>query len=144
LGEARRAYAVEIKRALQRAGFEDVPRSGAGVIGGIARNGAATQGRLARGTRVSKQAASQLVDTLVARGYVERAADPKDRRRVIVDLTDRGRLAAEAIRAAVEEVDAELLERLGAGGVESMRAGLGALVAVRADRAAEAALSPEA
>lgn len=134
LSEARLAYAAEIRRSLQAAGFDDVPRSGAGVIGGIARNGAAAQGRLARGTRVSKQAASQLVDTLVTRGYVQRVADGEDRRRVIVDLTERGRLAAKAIRSAVEQVDADLHERLGSDGVEHMRAGLAALVAVRADR----------
>lgn len=32
-----------------------------------------------------------LVDTLVRRGYAERAADPHDRRRVLVSITTRGR-----------------------------------------------------
>ena len=40
------------------------------------------------------QAAGQLVDTLVMRGYLERQTDPDDRRRLVVRLTERGAEAA--------------------------------------------------
>ena len=40
---------------------------------------------------LSKQMASQLIDTLVLREYLERRNDPVDRRRMEVRLTGRGR-----------------------------------------------------
>ena len=45
---------------------------------------------------MSKQAAGQLVDTLVLRGYLDRSPDPEDRRRMTVTLTERGAMAASA------------------------------------------------
>ena len=47
---------------------------------------------------VSKQAAGQLVDTLVLRGYLERSVDPEDRRRLTLTLTERGMAAHLATR----------------------------------------------
>ena len=57
---------------------------------------------------LSKQAASQLIDTLVLREYLERRNDPVDRRRMEVRLTERGRTAAIAIRTAIDAVEAAL------------------------------------
>lgn len=47
--------------------------------------GAMTAGRLAELTGLSTGATTRLVDRLVRAGYVERRADPGDRRRVIVE-----------------------------------------------------------
>ena len=88
-------------------------RNGAYVVGAIARTGSPFSG-IIRELGVSKQAAGQLVDTLVIRGYLIRTPDPEDRRRMTVTLTERGRLAAEAAHGAVEEVDPALIERVGA------------------------------
>ncbi|UUU20938.1 MarR family winged helix-turn-helix transcriptional regulator [Streptomyces sp. DSM 40750] len=56
---------------------------------------------------VTKQAASQLVDELVRKGYVERRPHPEDARARLVVLTERGwactRAAEEAAAEAVEE-----------------------------------------
>lgn len=55
---------------------------------------------------VTKQAASQLVDELVRKGYVERRPHPKDARARLIVLTERGwactRAAEEAAAEAVE------------------------------------------
>ena len=80
------------------------------------------------GLGVSKLAAGQLVDTLVVRGYLDRAPDPADRRRLTVTLTERGELAAAAARAGVERVDQELTARVGADHVVHTRATLAALI----------------
>jgi DNA-binding MarR family transcriptional regulator len=77
---------------------------------------------------VSKQAAGQLVDTLVARGYLERTVDPEDRRRLVVHLTERGVAAAEASHDAVEQVDRRLVEAVGEDVVSATRRGLVALI----------------
>ena len=124
---ARGVYATALHTALADAGCDDMPRNGAFVVGAIARNGSPL-GEIIDNLGLSKQRAGQLVDTLVARGYLERAPDPNDRRRMTVSLTDRGRLAAATGRDAVERVDAALAERVGAGAVANLRATLGDLM----------------
>jgi len=127
LRAARRTYAVATVRALVEAGFDDIPRDGSYVISGIARTGAPL-GEIITALGASKQAAGQLVDTLVVRGYLDRAVDPDDRRRLTVSLTARGQAAALAIRSAVEHVDAVLAARVGPEFVLHTRATLAALI----------------
>lgn len=126
LNAARRPYGAAVRRALEGAGFEDMPPRGAFVIGNIDRHGAAMQG-MAASMGVSKQAVSQLVDTLVARGYLERAPEADDRRRVRLTLTARGREAARVARRAVTGVDRKLTQRIGAPAVATARQVLAAL-----------------
>jgi DNA-binding MarR family transcriptional regulator len=52
----------------------------------IIRNGAMTSGRLAELTGLTTGAITGVVDRLESRGMVRRVADPRDRRRVIVDI----------------------------------------------------------
>ena len=80
---------------------------------------------------LSKQAASQLIDTLVLREYVERRNDPEDRRRMGVRLTDRGRTAARAIHAAIDGIEATLVQLIGANQMHGLRAGLAAFAEIR-------------
>ncbi len=127
LASARRTYTRAIRAALIAAGFDDVPPSGGSLLGRIARCGR-NLGDVAGELAVSKQAASQLVDTLVTRGYVERTPDPDDRRRVTVGLTERGRGAAAEIRKAVEGVDAELATKVSHQDLVRARSVLGAIV----------------
>ena len=69
--------------------------------------GGATVTELAVHLGVTKQAASQLVDELVRKGYVERLPHPGDARARLIVLTERGwectraaeEAAAEAVRA---------------------------------------------
>jgi DNA-binding MarR family transcriptional regulator len=128
LAEARRTYGSAIRRALATAGFDDMPRAGARVVGGIARGGGTPLREVALMHAVSKQAASQLVDTLVARGYVLRVPDEDDRRRLSVALTERGVAAAAEIRRAADGVDAAFERAVGAPEVARVRRALGALV----------------
>ena len=130
LRAARGAYGNAIRRELSAGGFEDLPRSGPFVLGGMANHGAAA-GDLVRRLGVSKQAASQLVDVLVLRGYLERRDNAEDRRRLDILLTARGRAAAAAVRAGVESVDRELEQRLSANDLAGLRTGLLALIEIR-------------
>jgi DNA-binding MarR family transcriptional regulator len=129
LRHARTTYGAAMRAALDAAGYEDVPRNGLYVIGGLALEaGAVPLAVLIRQLRVSKQAAGQLVDALVVRGYLERAADAHDRRRLTVNLTERGRAAARVQKAARSEIDAALVARVGAGAVRQTRITLAALI----------------
>lgn len=128
LRHARATYGSAMRRALEVAGYDDIPKNGLYVIGGLALGHADIPlALLIRDLRLSKQGAGQLVDTLVARGYLKRATDQEDRRRLLVTLTDRGRAAAAAQAVARERIDAALLARVGAECIEHTRRALAAL-----------------
>jgi DNA-binding MarR family transcriptional regulator len=129
LRHARVTYGLTMRKALGDAGFDDIPRNGLYVIGGLAlETGEIPLGQLVRELRVSKQAAGQLVDTLVLRGYLERTVDSEDRRKLTVTLTVRGRAAAAAQAAAMGKIDAELISRVGQEDVSRTRRTLAALI----------------
>lgn len=114
LRHGRTAYGAAMRRALDAAGYDDIPGNGLYLIGGLALDrDDIPLGQLIKELRISKQAAGQLVDTLVTRGYLERAVDKDDRRKLNVTLTERGRAAAAIQSAAREKVDAELLACVG-------------------------------
>jgi DNA-binding MarR family transcriptional regulator len=130
LRAARGAYGHAIRHRLLAAGFDDMPRNGPYVLGGMANHGAPAAG-LVRELGVSKQAASQLIDSLVVRRYLDRDVDPDDRRRITIALTERGREAGAAIRAGVQAIDAELADMLTPAQLAGLRTGLTALCEIR-------------
>lgn len=136
LRHARGTYAAAMRRALDEAGYDDIPENGLYVIGGLAMGaGDVPLGRMVQELRISKQAAGQLVDTLVTRGYLTREGDPVDRRKLVITLTERGRDAAAVQGAARDRIDADLHARIGDSGVRGLKRGLGALVDIgRKDR----------
>ncbi|HEY0271192.1 MAG TPA: MarR family transcriptional regulator [Sphingomonas sp.] len=128
LRHARGTYGRAMRRALDEAGYADIPANGLYVIGGLSLGAPDVPlGRLIRELRISKQAAGQLVDTLVLRGYLSRSVDEADRRRLTVTLTERGRAAAQAQAAARSRIDAELLARVGADDIGLTRRTLAVL-----------------
>lgn len=84
--------------------------------------------------RLSKQMASQLIDTLVVRGYLERRNDPVDRRRMEVRLTARGQTAAITVQGAIDAVEHAVVDLISAEELQGFRAGLAAYRTVRAER----------
>jgi DNA-binding MarR family transcriptional regulator len=123
---ARRAYGNAVLAAFAEAGFDDVPRNGAYLLARVY-DGRYAVADLTRGLGISKQAVSQLVDTMVTRGYIDRKPDPDDRRRMQLSLTPRGAAAATVSWQAATRTDEELERRLSADGVAALRAGLIAL-----------------
>jgi DNA-binding MarR family transcriptional regulator len=129
LRHARTTYGTAMRRALDEAGYDDIPGNGLYVIGGLALGVPDIPlGQLIKELRISKQAAGQLVDALVMRGYLERAVDKDDRRKLTVTLTERGRAAAATQTAAREKVDAELLASVGEDDVNRTRRTLAVLI----------------
>jgi DNA-binding MarR family transcriptional regulator len=127
---ARGVYASSIRAELHSIGIDDMPRSGAFILAGIDGTGGPRQ-HLSSDLGVSKQAVSQLVEALVSRGYVERGADSEDRRRISLELTERGREAVTAVYRGVEAVDAQLEQRVAPEQVQAMRSVLVALSAIK-------------
>jgi DNA-binding MarR family transcriptional regulator len=130
---ARGSYGDAIRANLAEGGFDDMPRNGSFVLGGMANHGISA-GDLIRELDVSKQAASQLIDTMVLRGYLDRQVNPEDRRRLSLTVTERGRAAATAVRQAILSVDAELAGQITKEQQAGLIAGLEALASIKTRR----------
>jgi DNA-binding MarR family transcriptional regulator len=128
---ARGVYGKAMREALAQAGYDDIPKNGLYIIGGLALGAEGVPlGRLGEELGVSKQAVGQLVDTLVLRGYLVRTMDEADRRKLTITLTERGRAAAETQKAAGDAITAKWAERIGEDGVARVRRALAALIGV--------------
>jgi DNA-binding MarR family transcriptional regulator len=131
LRHSRSTYGSAMRHALEEAGYEDIPKNGMYVIGGMAMGADGLPlGQLVKELGVSKQAAGQLVDMLVLRGYIDRAADPNDRRKLTVTLTERGRAAAAIQKEVVKKIDADLATRVSQEEILCARRVLAALIGI--------------
>lgn len=82
--------------------------------------GGATVTDLAAHLGVTKQAASQLVEEIVRKGYAERRPHPEDARARLVVLTERGRACTRAAEEAAAEVVRPWAELLGEREIRSL------------------------
>ena len=140
LRHARYTYAQAMRADLAAAGFDDIPKNGLYVIGGLALGqGEVPLAQLIAELRISKQLAGQLVDNLVVRGYLERAPDPDDRRRFVSALSERGQAAAAVQTRARARIDAALARRIGRENLETLRRGLIVLATLFHEDSGEAA-----
>jgi DNA-binding MarR family transcriptional regulator len=127
---ARGAYAQSIRAELHTIGVDDLPRNGAFALAGIGAAGGPMPDLPAE-LGVTKQAVSQVIDTLVHRGYLERSPDPDDRRRITLELTESGREVVEAVVRGIDAVDAQLVERTSPDEVQAMRTALHSLATIK-------------
>lgn len=123
-------YGGAMRAALAKAGYDDIPKNGLYVIGGLALAGDHPLGRLIDQLRLSKQAAGQLVDTLVERGYLQRDVDAEDRRRLTIALSARGRAAAKVQAAARARIDERLTAKVGEKDFQGARRALTGLIQI--------------
>jgi DNA-binding MarR family transcriptional regulator len=133
--EARAVYRGAVQQAVQDAGCDDMPRNGTLVLTGLDHDDPDPafnpQADAVASLGLSKQMASQLIDTLVVRNYLERRNDPVDRRRMEVRLTARGRNAAIAIQGAIDRIETAVAERITAKELHGFRVGLAAYRTLR-------------
>ncbi|MEO7071147.1 MAG: MarR family transcriptional regulator [Nostocoides sp.] len=92
--------------------------------------GSARVGDLARADNTTQPTMTVQVDRLAAAGLLRRAADPKDGRAVLVELTDDGRTALSTARAARGTVIAPLVADLEPGARDDLRAAVRTLTAL--------------
>jgi DNA-binding MarR family transcriptional regulator len=69
--------------------------------------------QLAERARMTPQAMGELVDDLVGRGYLDRVADPSDRRAKLIVLTDLGYDAVQSAFDTIIGIEADLEAVLG-------------------------------
>ncbi|MDX6257659.1 MAG: hypothetical protein QOJ11_3993 [Frankiales bacterium] len=116
-----------IQNHLLSKGFDDV-RPVHGYAFARISAGGATVIDVAEHLGVTKQAASQLVDQLVQRGYVTREPHPDDARARLLTLTARGRACTRAAERAATGVVAGWREEMGAKDFAVLQRALGAVV----------------
>jgi DNA-binding MarR family transcriptional regulator len=84
-------------------------------------DGPKTAGELSAATGLKPAATTTLIDRLTDKGYVRRVADPRDRRKVLVEMTEEGMARTyEMYRPLIEEGQVSL-RRLGAEELTRMR-----------------------
>ncbi|MCE0763899.1 MarR family winged helix-turn-helix transcriptional regulator [Pseudonocardia kujensis] len=84
-----------------------------------------TAAELGRRLGVTKQAAAKTIAALGTAGYVERAADPTDARRVVVRPTARGRDLLARSAAIFDDLRARWVRELGEDAVRTIEDALG-------------------
>ncbi|MGW7724767.1 MarR family winged helix-turn-helix transcriptional regulator [Streptomyces canus] len=104
-------------------GFEARPAWGF-AFARLAPDGA-TVTELAGHLGVTKQAASQLVDEIVRKGYAERRPHPGDARARLVVLTERGWACTRAAEEAAAEAVRSWIDVLGESDVRALRDRMG-------------------
>jgi DNA-binding MarR family transcriptional regulator len=102
---AARGLVDGIDAGVRARGFTDL-RPAHGFAFTLISRGGATVVELARHLDVTKQAASQMVEELIGKGYVDRRPHPADARARLIVLTDRGW----ACTRAADEAAAEILD----------------------------------
>ena len=118
---ANRCVADRLGEAVATAGGEAMRPSFGFVLRAVHAEGP-TVSRLADMLGVAKQGASRLADDMVGLGYLERIADPTDRRLTRLRLSPAGeRIRARAL-AESHTMEDELRERFGDGKVQHLRA----------------------
>ena len=88
LALARRSWIEQVRERMQEAGFPGYRRSDAGVLALLLQQPLAI-GQLGEAMGISRQAARQMADGLVERGYATFGTDDADARRTLVVLAKR-------------------------------------------------------
>lgn len=115
LGEAFGAVARRLRTAsMASLSAWDVTPSQMRAVRVLAAHGAVRSSELAGHLHIAPRSATEVVDTLEAKGLVERSPDPRDRRATLVCLTSRGSDLSEEVRRARGLESERLFERLSA------------------------------
>ncbi len=125
------AFLAEFRFQLAGTEYADI-RPTHGCVFRFVRDDGMRLTRLAELAHITKQSAGEIVDDLVARGYVERVPDPADKRAKLICLTDRGRQAQAKGFELFGQVERRWIERFGAKRWTAMRTLLEEIVAAEA------------
>ena len=123
---AARSLVDGIDAGVRARGFTDLRPAHGFAFARIA-GGGATVVQLADHLDVTKQAASQMVEELVVKGYVERRPHPDDARARLIVLTDKGWACTRAADEAANQMLRPWAEQMGAERLAALRADLAKL-----------------
>jgi len=109
-----------VSAGLAEAGFDDIRPAHTAVFQHMKAEGSRLTD-LAEHAQMTKQSMGYLVDYLEERGYLERRADPSDRRATIIYLTERGWSEIRAALAIIESLEKEWTRALGKQRMQQLR-----------------------
>lgn len=113
-----------LQTGMRAAGFEGATRAQSFLLLNLA-SGERRASRLAVNLGVSRQAISQMLGEMEARGLITISADPDDRRARIVDFSIAGLPIHKTATKLLLELEAVLETRIGPDRLAALRAGLG-------------------
>lgn len=99
--------------------------------------GPVTAGQIMEHTKLTSGAVTGLIDRLARKGYVERAADPQDRRKVVVRIVPEAVRPLQALFAPMAERSAALMRQYGAEELELIAGFVEKGTAIALERARE-------
>ncbi|QIS16025.1 MarR family winged helix-turn-helix transcriptional regulator [Nocardia arthritidis] len=120
MGLAYQEFVRQLREALAEQGFGDAGPSYGYVFRSLAERPMNTS-ELADRLTITKQGAAQLIEEMCERGYVERRANPADRRAKLLYLSDKGNRALAAARRFHRDFERELTEANDADSVAALR-----------------------
>lgn len=109
------ASALHSQAVAKRAGLASVDLE---CLDMILLAGPVTAGQIMEHTKLTSGAVTGLIDRLARKGYVERAADPKDRRKVLVRIVPEAVRPLQALFMPMAERSAALMRRYSAEELE--------------------------
>ena len=107
-------------------GYEEIRPAHGNVFQYIGKNGARVT-TMAEKAQMTKQSMSYLVEYLEERGYVERKADPDDKRAVIFYITKKGWNVVALAEQSIKNLQNEWAEKLGRKKFDAMTSALSEL-----------------
>jgi DNA-binding MarR family transcriptional regulator len=113
LALARLSWIRQVRAHVEAAGFTGYRRSDSGVLRMLAQRPWAI-GQLGEALGITRQAARQLADGMVERGYATFGTDPADARRTLVSLTPSGVRYARAVQDAQDVLNDTVRSRASA------------------------------
>jgi DNA-binding MarR family transcriptional regulator len=132
---AKDAFFEDFREELERTEFRDL-RPTHGCVFRFVRDPGLRLTVLAEMAGMTKQSVGEVVDDLVARGYVKRIADPEDKRAKLICLTERGERAQATGRALFAKVEEQWSERYGERRIQQLRKLMEEIAATEAPGAA--------
>jgi DNA-binding MarR family transcriptional regulator len=136
------AMIAEFRTELEQTEFRDV-RPTHGCVFRFVKGGGLRLTEIAERANMTKQSVGEIVDDLVARGYVKRVPDPVDRRAKLICLTERGEEAQAFGLRLFAEVEKRWADRYGAERIASLRETLEEITAAEAPYAVPELAQPE-
>ncbi|MEU3934399.1 MarR family transcriptional regulator [Streptomyces sp. NPDC029044] len=128
LSQAKDITVEQLHRQLADEGFEGLRYRHGSVFRFIAPEGSRLTA-LAEQSGLSKQALGEVVDELERLGYVERTADPNDRRAKLIRLTDLGTKGQLAAARILGDMERNWVKHFGRDGIAMLRRTLEEIIA---------------
>lgn len=135
LGEVKETAIAELHRRLAAEGHREI-RPGHGCVFRFIDVEGSRLTDIAHRAGMTKQAVGEVVGDLERLGYVERVADPEDRRAKTIRLTERGWAAQEAAFRIFADIERRWAERVGAERMALLRETLEEILAPEREPAA--------